>query len=188
MVLAAAAGVAGAATTPDSVTARRGWLGVYTEALSQPMLVALDIGHGVLVTEVAKESPAARAGIETGDVILEIDGEPTHDPADLKYLVRERPAQTVDVALRHKGKDKHVSAVLESRPSTSEVLDFGWPGVPAEALREAGKALREVGPRAKALAQESRGPALDSLRHQLDELRQEIRELRDELRRKGKGN
>jgi membrane-associated protease RseP (regulator of RpoE activity) len=189
LVLAVAACVSAGATLGDSVPAKRGWLGVYTENLSQPMLVALDIDHGVLVGDVAEASPAAKAGIATGDVILGLDGENVHDAADLRFLVRDRPGKSVDLLLRHKGKEGHVTAMLEARDLPSEaMLDLDWPGLSSEALREAGKALRETGPKAKVMIEEARGPALDSLRRQLDELRRQIDDLRDRLKRQNKGS
>jgi membrane-associated protease RseP (regulator of RpoE activity) len=164
----------------DSTAARRGWLGVYTDDLTKPMLVALDIDHGVLVTDVADESPAAKAGIEAGDVILSLDGESIADASALRWAVRDRPEQKVGIKFRRRGKDRKLEVKLEARELVEQALDFEWPAIPSEALREAKRALREAGPALK-LKLEHSDLTLDSLREQLAELRNELNELRKKL-------
>ena len=152
----------------DSTVAKRGWLGVYTDELSKPMLVALDVDHGVLVTEVAEESPAAKAGIEVGDVITLFDGQSTSDGSALRWVVRDRPDKKVVVNVHRRGKDKKLDVTLGTREGTEQTFDFEWQAIPREALREAKRALREAGP---------------DLKH---ELRKELNELRKKLTEKPK--
>jgi hypothetical protein len=181
----ASAAPTGQNATGDSTEARRGWLGVYTEELSKPMLVALDIDHGVLVTEVAEESPAARSGLETGDVIMSLDGEATNDGSALRWTVRDRPNKAVVVKLRRRGKEKKLQVTLGTRDGAEQNFSFQWPEMPREALRAAERALRDAGPALK-LKLEHSDNTLDSLRQDMAQLRQELNELRERLAEKQK--
>lgn len=181
----AAAAPAGPSAAGDSTEARRGWLGVYTDELSKPMLVALDIDHGVLVTEVAEESPAAKAGLEPGDVIVSLDGEATDDGSALRWAVRDRPDKAVAVRVRRRGKEKKLQVTLGAREGAEQTFNFQWPEMPREALRAAEKALREAGPALKMKLEHS-DITLDSLRKDMAELRKELNELRKRLSEKQK--
>ena len=169
----------------DSTEVKRGWLGVYTDELSKPMLVALDIDHGVLVTDVAEESPAAKAGIEAGDVITLLDGQSTTDGSALRWVVRDRPDKRVVVKVHRRGKDKKLDVTLGTREGAEQTFDFEWQAIPQEALREAKRALREAGPDLKRELEHS-DLSLDSLRKQMVELRKELNELRRKLTEKPK--
>ena len=183
LVLALAlAGVAlGAAG--DSVEAKQGWLGVFSEELSEPMLIALDVKNGVVVTEVAEGSPAERAEIARGDVIVSVDGEAVVDVPGLRRIVRQRPEKAVSVALRRRGRSKNVTVKLAAREPAREPVDVGeldWFGLPGEALREARRAMAGAGPAVKRRI-EVHGDALEELREELRALRRELDSLRRRL-------
>jgi membrane-associated protease RseP (regulator of RpoE activity) len=169
----------------DSTEAKRGWLGVYTDELTKPMLVALDLDHGVLVTEVAEASPAAEAGIKVGDIITLFDGEAISDGSALRWAVRDRPEKRVAILVHRRGKDKTLTATIGVREGSEQTPSFEWPAMPREALREAGRALREAGPSLKRELEHS-DLSLDSLRVQMQELRKELNELRMKLSEKQK--
>jgi len=173
------------AAASDSTEAKRGWLGVYTDDLTKPMLVALDIDHGVLVTDVAEESPAAKAGIEVGDVISSLDGQSTNDGSALRWAVRDRPEEKVVVRVHRRGKDKKLDVTLGAREGAEQTFNFEWPALPREALREAERALQEAGPSLKRELEHS-DLTLDSLREQMQELRNELNEVRKKLTEKQK--
>ena len=63
----------------------RGWLGIEPQELTPDLTSALALSSsaGVLVRAVLKSGPADRAGMLARDVVLEIDGRPTHDVAAL---------------------------------------------------------------------------------------------------------
>lgn len=169
----------------DSTEAKRGWLGVYTDELSKPMLVALDIDHGVLVTDVAEESPAAKAGIEAGDVIILLDWQSTTDGSALRWAVRDRPDKKVVVKVRRRGKEKKLDVTLGTREEAEQTFNFEWPEMPREALLKAERALKEVGPSLKRELSRS-DLSLDSLREEMRQLKQELNELRKKLTEKRK--
>jgi Do/DeqQ family serine protease len=63
----------------------RGWLGIEPQELTPELATAFAINdaNGVLIRSVMKSGPADRAGMQARDVVLEIDGKPTHDVASL---------------------------------------------------------------------------------------------------------
>lgn len=91
---------------------KRGWLGIYAHEPSDAVKIALDIDYGVIVDDVIKESPADKAGIKKGDVILKIDGEKITDMDDLHYVVKKNPGKEVKIEVLRKGKKKTLSVKL----------------------------------------------------------------------------
>ncbi|HXH82649.1 MAG TPA: Do family serine endopeptidase [Candidatus Tectomicrobia bacterium] len=67
----------------------RGWLGVSIQPLTQELARSFGARDtkGVLVSDVLPDSPAARAGLKPGDIVLEFDGKKTEAPADLQRAV-----------------------------------------------------------------------------------------------------
>jgi serine protease Do len=84
---------------------RRGWLGVRIQNVDADMAEALglDGAEGALVTDVP-EGPAAKAGFQSGDVVLSFDGEPIEDTRELVRLVAETEVgRRVDVQVFRDG-------------------------------------------------------------------------------------
>lgn len=185
IILAGAVLAATAAAVPaDSVPKEQiGWLGVHTETLTEPMLVALDIEHGVIVTDVIEGSPAAAAGIKVGDVLMKIDEERISSSSELRAAVRSRPGRSVRISLRRRSRERVVNLKLGER-SRAEVMPeagFDWPGVSLEAMRSARQLLRDAGSSATTLGLAASAEVLDSLRAELEEVRAELQELRRRL-------
>jgi serine protease Do len=67
----------------------RGWLGVMIQKVTPDIAesLGLDDTKGALVADVVKEGPAEAAGLKQGDVIVEFDGKPVVDSAELPLLV-----------------------------------------------------------------------------------------------------
>lgn len=78
----------------------RGWLGVTIQNVDKNLAdsFALDRPRGALITQVAPDGPASKAGLQAGDVILEFDGQEIDTSADLPHVVGLlEPGTTVDV-------------------------------------------------------------------------------------------
>lgn len=71
----------------------RGWLGVQIQGLDQPLAesLGLDKPQGALVSEVFEDSPAEKAGLQSGDVILSYNGKSIKKSVDLPALVAGTP-------------------------------------------------------------------------------------------------
>ena len=75
----------------ESGKVERGWLGVGIQDVTPDLASSLDLGDatGALVANVSPDSPAARAGLERGDVIVEFEGRPITESHQLPALVAE---------------------------------------------------------------------------------------------------
>ncbi|MGY5884766.1 S1C family serine protease [Modestobacter lacusdianchii] len=78
--------------------------------------------EGVIVRAVVPGGPAVTAGIESGDVITAVDGEPSASPEDLLAALRDRdPGDTITVTVRGDDKEERdVDLTLTERPTASE--------------------------------------------------------------------
>src|SRR6202521_2823113 len=67
----------------------RGWLGVSIQPLTPELAKSFGAkdSKGVLLSEVMSESPAAKAGLQSGDILLEFQGKKMEAPADLQRAV-----------------------------------------------------------------------------------------------------
>ncbi|HEY8490192.1 MAG TPA: trypsin-like peptidase domain-containing protein [Dehalococcoidia bacterium] len=78
----------------------------------------LPVEEGVIVVEVAPGSPADRAGLEPGDVMVSVAGEDVTSVADLSsVLVQQQAGQTVDVVYYRGGERRTASLTLGQQPS-----------------------------------------------------------------------
>jgi serine protease Do len=94
----------------------RGWLGVGIQSMSRQLAESfgLDQPRGALVSQVQPGSPADAAGLRTGDVILEFNGEAIGDSSDLPPLVGATPVGSdAKVKVLRDGKEKVLTARLE---------------------------------------------------------------------------
>ncbi len=101
---------------------RRGWLGVRIQNVDPDMAEALGRKStaGAMVTDVP-EGPALQAGIKTGDVILEFDGEAIEDTRELVRIVADtQVGRTVDLIVLRNGQEQNLSVtigLLEDAPT-----------------------------------------------------------------------
>lgn len=102
----------------------RGYLGVMIQDLN-PSLVKefkLKDGKGALVGDVTPKGPADKAGIESGDVILEFNGKKVADSRHLKLEVgRTAPGQDVTVKVLHDGSVKNIKVAVKEMPGTEKL-------------------------------------------------------------------
>ena len=85
----------------------RGWLGVSIQEVTPELAKSFDLKEkkGALVSQVVSGSPAEKAGIEQGDIILEFDGKEVSDAKDLPRIVASTPVdKTVTLKVSRNGK------------------------------------------------------------------------------------
>lgn len=94
---------------------QRGRLGVSVQTLDQDLArsFGMETPRGALVNQVQDNMPAAKAGIEAGDIILKVDGQDVEDSAMLSRLIAsKKPGQHVAVELQRAGKPREIAVTL----------------------------------------------------------------------------
>ena len=113
------------------------WLGVDLEDVTAQQARDWKLGenYGALVKSVEPDSPAAKAGLEAGDVIEQFAGQRVRSVAELRRIVGETPSgRVVPIEVLRKGETKTLSATLERRenglgPLMAMGPGKGWPSV-----------------------------------------------------------
>jgi serine protease Do len=107
----------------DKGTVSRGWIGVQIQPVTSEIADSLGLkkAEGALVAEPQANGPAAKAGIESGDVITSVNGEAVKDARELARTIGGiAPGVAVKLNVLHKGQDKVVNLTLGTLPNTVE--------------------------------------------------------------------
>jgi serine protease Do len=97
----------------------RGWLGVTIQNVSEDLAKSykLSEARGALVTDLDERGPAAKAGVEPGDIVLEADGRRIEDNSDLSsYISSLAPGTSVRLRLFRNGSEKQLAVPLGTFP------------------------------------------------------------------------
>ena len=97
--------------------ASHGWLGLGLQDVDPNLAQAFGMkqARGALVTEVAPDSPAQRAGLREGDVVIGFDGRPVPDATRLTRLIGDTPAGTsVALEVIRSGGSLMINATIDS--------------------------------------------------------------------------
>jgi serine protease Do len=100
----------------------RGWLGVQIQTLTDALAESLQLPRtsGALVAAVTPESPAARAGVEVGDVILSFNDHEIDAMKDLPRLVADvAPGQNVEVRVWRQGAQRTLKVSIARSPEVT---------------------------------------------------------------------
>jgi serine protease Do len=107
----------------DKGSVSRGWIGVQIQPVTADIADSLGLkkAEGALVAEPQANGPAAKAGIESGDVITAVNGEAVKDARELARTIGGlAPGNAVKLNVLHKGQDKVVNLTLGQLPNTIE--------------------------------------------------------------------
>lgn len=108
----------------DSGRVERGWLGVYIQDVDGALAesLGLDKPQGALIAQVEPDSPAGKAGLEAGDVVVAFSGRPIVDASDLPHVVGQmKPGASADAEIIRKGKHRVLKVVVLGRPGDGDV-------------------------------------------------------------------
>jgi S1-C subfamily serine protease len=98
---------------------RRGYLGVSVESDRAGQRSSAHVGTGVVIGDVHPGGPAERAGIQRGDVVTTLDGEPLGSAAQLRHrLALLVPGSEVHMRLDRQGRLLDVVATLDDLPDS----------------------------------------------------------------------
>ncbi len=147
----------------------RGKLGVVIQNVTQDLADSFGLPQpeGALVSSVEKGGPAARAGIEAGDVILKLDGEPIESTAELSEKIAELgPGATADLELWHNHAARKLSVklgTLEEQPTARNQESHHEGGKLGLAVRPlTGDEQREGNVQGGLLVERASGPAAEA--------------------------
>ena len=124
----------------------RGWLGVMIQTITPELATELELQDesGALVSKVVPDGPAAKAGVERSDVIVEFDGQPIEDLSALPRAVAETAVgKTVKVVIVRDGKRKTLRVKVGEldQPELSELARK-----PAKGPAEFGLVVQDLNP------------------------------------------
>lgn len=182
---------------PEKINKSRGYLGVGLTDLTDQLKTYFGVkkGGGVLVNNVSEDSPAQKAGLRAGDIILIADDEEIEDSYELsRFVKRKGPDSRVSLTILRSGKQRKITAVLgetkmdwhygppprsrmkglaEDFDDLSDIYFFrGEPGMKHDKRKKFIIKQKE-----KALGQHA------DLEREMKELREEVEKLREELKK-----
>jgi len=168
------------------------WLGVEVQKLSDQLAEYFKVkdGEGMLVATVIKDTPAEKAGIKAGDVIIKIGDEDVSDRADLREAICEKKAgDEVEVTLLRDGQKRTLRVALADMPKARcDMKGMGGKGrgcfIGPEGLE---LDLEGIGPEIERhmseLPEHFEG-SMEDLQKQLDQLREELDNLKLKMENK----
>jgi Do/DeqQ family serine protease len=102
-----------------SAVVRRPWLGAKLQAVTPEIAESLNLKRpvGALVSTVAAKSPAARAGMRTGDLVVSVDGQDVDDANAFDYRFATKPlGGQAQIGVLRGGREVRLAVALESAP------------------------------------------------------------------------
>ena len=139
----------------------RGWLGVQIQKVTRPIAASLGLQHdwGALIAVVQPKSPAAKAGLKQGDVILSFNGSPVKRLRDLPRLVADTaPHSNASMTVWRDGKKLDLTAKVGELSNNQQVASAGGNGEQGGAPSEASALGMHFAPLTKELKGELRVP------------------------------
>ena len=108
----------------------RGWLGVQIQGITPEIADSLSLASakGALVADATADSPAAMAGVKTGDTILAVDGKDVETPRALATTIAGMaPGTTVKVTLWRDGAQQDIDVTLGTLPGEDRMAALDQP-------------------------------------------------------------
>ncbi|MBI5409325.1 MAG: DegQ family serine endoprotease [Nitrospirae bacterium] len=107
----------------------RGWLGVSIQAITPELAQQFNLkkDYGTLLADVIEGSPAEKAGLMRGDVIIEFDGKEVNEPFQLRNMVAGiPPGETKEMKIIREGETKTLSVTIGELPLETEEVPTAY--------------------------------------------------------------
>lgn len=105
---------------------QRGYLGVFIRPINQQLLEEedLDVSQGAYVDSLVQDGSAKNAGIQSGDVIVEINDKEIYTTADLlSAIAQQRPGDEVEVTVIRDGNRRDLSVELKNQQGGTGIIE-----------------------------------------------------------------
>jgi serine protease Do len=115
----------------------RGYMGAWIQPVTPEIAKAFGLSgqRGVLLGDIEPNGPAAKAGLQRGDIVLEMDGQPVNDSRDFRLkIAMMKPGTTVRLKVFRNGSERDASVVLGELPN-KPAESQGAAGAPSAALQ-----------------------------------------------------
>jgi len=135
---------------------KRGWVGVRIQQVTDDMAQALGLPApaGALIADVTSNGPAAKAGLQKGDLVMGFDGKPIRDSRELPRIVADTPiGKTVNVDYLRQGKKgttKMLVARLQDDQKQAPKISAASPSKPKSKIAGLGLSLATLDSDARA--------------------------------------
>ncbi len=116
----------------------RGYLGVQPQDIDEKIAQSMDLEGtaGALVANVYRNTPADKAGVQEGDVILALDGQKIKNSTQLRSeIAAKAPGTNVELQIVREGKNKNVTVTLAELPAEGSNPELKEDGSPEENLQ-----------------------------------------------------
>ena len=126
-----------------------GWLGVAIQEMTADLAkkFGMEDANGVLISNVMPNSPAEKADLKGGDVVLEVNGKKVQDVGALRNSIAlMKPDSEVKLGILRDGKRQEVKVKIAKRPSEEEMAQTAPPAAAANALEKYGLTVQNVTP------------------------------------------
>jgi S1-C subfamily serine protease len=164
---------------------RRGYLGIYPEEVRSKLSQEYGFDGGVLVGSIVEGSPAEKAGLQDGDMIVEFAGVKVEDVSHIRQLIKDKPAGSqVELVVSRGEEKKRLNAILgaaQSAYSYSWWSDVQIPEPPKPITAEFYQEAAQDYARQVQELEEQDKRSLEELKRQLKELTKQIEEMNLEI-------
>lgn len=119
----------------ETGTVEKGYIGIYGQDVSQELIEGFDLDaiEGAVITSVVEGSPAQDTGLQVGDVIVSLDGNPVRDFMSFRSQVAmKRPGTTIELGIIRDGDERTVPLTLGDRNDAPEAVGAGEISEPEE--------------------------------------------------------
>jgi serine protease Do len=106
----------------------RGYMGVAIQGVDPDIAKAFGLPHGggALISDVTANSPAQKAGLERGDIVLDLNGQPVNGPEDLSVRISEMaPSSVAHLKVFRNGQEKDADVTLAELPEKTVTAQNG---------------------------------------------------------------
>ena len=128
----------------------RGWLGVMIQDLNENLAETLGVPgqKGALIAEVVEGSPAEKAGLQHGDLVVSVDGRTIEGYAQLsRTIALLPPGSTAKIGIIRNGKRMEIPVTIAEREEDTQLaVSRGGQGGPSETSKRLGITVQEVPP------------------------------------------